>query len=54
MIVKECKVGNTTIRCDNSCVRSPDEVEQIHKNLGAMVTRQYTRKLEKEAKEETA
>lgn len=52
MIVGECKIGNTIIRCDDSCVRSPEEVERIRKNVTARVMRHYAQKLEKESKEE--
>lgn len=54
MIVDECKIGNTIIRCDDSCVRSPEEVERIRKNLSAMVARQYAKQLEKRTRDESA
>lgn len=48
MIIGECKIGNTIIRCDDSCVRSPEEVEKIRENLAAFVARHYARQIEKE------
>lgn len=48
MIVGECKIGNTIIRCDDSCVRSMEEVALIRKNLSARVMNYYIKKLEKE------
>lgn len=54
MIVGECKIGNTIIRCDDSCVRSPEEVARIRQNLAAMVAKQYAKQIEKETEEEPA
>lgn len=47
MIISKCKIGNTIIRCDDSCVRSPEE-EKIRENLAAFVARYYARQIEKE------
>lgn len=38
MIIGETKVGNTIIRCDDSCVvRDPVEAQKIRDNLAAIV-----------------
>lgn len=56
MIIGECKIGNTIIRCDDSCiVRDPKQVEQIKRNIWAIFEEEWTKqalqKMEAEKKE---
>lgn len=44
-VVKETKIGNSVCRiCDDFCVKTPEEVDRILKNIGDIAYKSFSRK----------